>query len=194
MNDETASLSASQLRSAPLVGHVRFYYDLGSAEAYLVGERAHEVLGVVPEWVPIRMEPAFGCAEEVASHREDVERSAERFGVPPLRWPEPYPFDSEFALLAATYAREIGRCVAFSLAAFRQAFAGGRDLSQRENVLIAGAACELHPTALIKGAELRSTRERLEAATAEARAAGVRSVPALQVGDRVFGSLEAAMA
>ena len=180
--------------TAPLFGQVRFYYDLGSAESYLAAERAHHVLGVVPEWVPIRMQPAFRCAEEVASHREDVERSAERFGLQALRWPEPYPFESEFAMLAATYAREIGRCVAFSLAAFRQAFAAGRDLSRRDNVLIAGAACELHPAALIKGAELRSTRERLDAATAEARAAGVRDVPALQVGERVFGSLEAAVA
>jgi 2-hydroxychromene-2-carboxylate isomerase len=175
----------------------RFFYDLGSAESYLAAERSHEVLGVVPEWVPIRMGAAFRCAEEVASHREDVERSAARYGLQPVRWPDPYPFDSEWAMLAATYAASIGRCVAFSLAAFRQAFAAGRDLSVRENVLIAGAACELHPTALIKGAELRSTRERLDEATAAARAAGVRDVPALQVGERIFHgdrSLEAAIA
>jgi 2-hydroxychromene-2-carboxylate isomerase len=147
--------------------------------------------------VPVRMETSFRCAEEVASHREDVERRAARFGLQPLRWPPDFPFDSEFAMLAATYAREIGRGVAFSLAAFRQAFAAGRDLSQRDDVLIAGAACELHPAALIKGAELRSTRERLAAATAAARAAGVRDVPALQVGDRIFHgdrSLETAVA
>jgi 2-hydroxychromene-2-carboxylate isomerase len=69
--------------------------------------------------------------------------------------------------------------VAFSLAAFRQAFAAGRDLSERDNVLIAAAACETHPLALIKGAELRGTRKRLERATEEARAAGVREVPAV---------------
>ena len=34
---------------------------------------------------------------------------------------------------------------------------------------------------MIKGAELRGTRERLEAATAEARAAGVRDVPGASV-------------
>jgi 2-hydroxychromene-2-carboxylate isomerase len=175
----------------------RFFFDLGSAEAYLVAERSHEVLGVVPEWVPVRMGTAFRCAEEVASHREDVERSAARHGLQPLRWPDEFPFDSEWAMLAATYARDMGRGVAFSLAAFRQAFAAGRDLSERENVLIAGAACELHPAALIKGAELRSTRERLDAATAAARAAGVRAVPAIQVGERIFHgdrSLELAMA
>jgi 2-hydroxychromene-2-carboxylate isomerase len=86
-------------------------------------------------------------------------------------------------MLVATYAKQIGRAVAFSLAAFRQAFAAGRDLSERDNVLIAAAACEMHPAAVIKGAELRGTRERLEAATAEARAAGVRDVPAVVTAD-----------
>jgi hypothetical protein len=42
-------------------------------------------------------------------------------------------------------------------------------------VLIAAAACEMHPAAVVKGAALRSTRERLERATAEAAAAGVRA-------------------
>jgi 2-hydroxychromene-2-carboxylate isomerase len=100
-------------------------------------------------------------------------------------------------MLVATYAREIGRCVAFSLAAFRQAFAAGRDLGDRDTALIAGAACELHPTALIKGAGTRSTRERLDAAMAGAIAAGVREVPAIQIGADVFcgpNALEAARA
>jgi 2-hydroxychromene-2-carboxylate isomerase len=76
--------------------------------------------------------------------------------------------------------------VAFSLAAFRQAFAAGRDLSDRDTVLIAGAACELHPAALLKGVELRAVAQGLERATTRARDASVRSLPAVQVGERVF--------
>ena len=77
--------------------------------------------------------------------------------------------------------------MAFSLAAFRQAFAGGRDLAEPDNVLIAAAACEMHPVAVRKGAGLRSIAERLERATAEAAAAGVLDVPAVVTGDgRVF--------
>jgi 2-hydroxychromene-2-carboxylate isomerase len=129
---------------------------------------------------------AFRCAEEVLSYREDVERRARAQGLQPVRWPEPFPADTEWAMLAATYAKEIGRGVAFSLAAFRQAFAAGRDLGRRENVLIAAAACEMHPAALIRGAELRATRERLDRATAAAAAAGVLDVPAVMVGDRVI--------
>ncbi len=88
-------------------------------------------------------------------------------------------------MLAATYAKRVGRAVAFSLAAFRQAFAGGRDLGDRDTVLIAAAACEMHPTAVLKGISLRSVREALKRAGARARAAGVESLPAIQIGDRI---------
>ena len=162
-------------------GRAKFFFDLASPVAYLAAERVNHVLGEVPEWIPVRLGDVgpFRCREEVLAYREDVERVAARQGVQPLRWPEPFPADSEFAMLAATYAKQIGRAVAFSLAAFRQAFAAGRDLSERDNVLLAAAACEMHPSAVIKGAELRGTRERLAAAEAEARAAGVRETPAI---------------
>ena len=81
-------------------------------------------------------------------------------------WPEPFPSDSEWAMLVATYAKQIGRAVAFSLAAFRQAFAAGRDLSERDNVLIAAAACEMHPLA-----------RRSRAPSCAARASGSRRPP-----------------
>jgi 2-hydroxychromene-2-carboxylate isomerase len=82
-------------------------------------------------------------------------------------------------MCAATYAKQIGRTVPFALAAFRQAFAGGRDLSVEENVLIAAAACEMHPAAVLKGARLRSIATHLDEATALAARRGVRVVPAV---------------
>jgi 2-hydroxychromene-2-carboxylate isomerase len=148
----------------------RFHFDLAWPQAYVVAEERLDA-----EWVPVRIEPSFRCAEEVAALREDVERAAAARGLLPVRWPEPFPADTDWAMLVATYAKQIGRAVAFSLAAFRQAFAGGRDLGDRDTVLIAAAACEMHPAAVMKGAALRSTRERLERATAEALAGGVRA-------------------
>ena len=71
----------------------------------------------------------------------------------------------------------------FAQAAFRQAFAGGRTLDDADNVLIAAAACEMHPSAVLKGAELRSVGEQLSAVTVAAAAAGVDDVPAVRVGD-----------
>jgi 2-hydroxychromene-2-carboxylate isomerase len=171
----------------------RFYYDFASPDAYLAAERVMHVLPEVPEWVPVRLDGlaaggvgAFRCAEEETIYREDVEARARRHGLQAIRWPEPFPADTAWALLAATYAKQIGRGVAFSLAAFRQAFAGGRDLGERDNVLIAAAACEMHPTALVKGTQLASIAARLEAATAEAVGLGVLDVPAVAIDGRVF--------
>jgi 2-hydroxychromene-2-carboxylate isomerase len=168
-----------------------FYYDLFSADAYLAAERVMQVLPVAAEWVPVQAAglPAadtlqgFRCEADRLAYFDRVERTAARREMQPLRWPEPFPFDSALAMRVATYAKQIGRAVAFSLAAFRQAFAGARDLSVPDNVLIAASACEMHPAAVLKGAELRSVAAALDEATAVAAERGVHDVPAVWVPD-----------
>ena len=90
----------------------------------------------------------------------EVERRAAAYGLPPIVWPDPWPGNTLFAMRAATFAKQTGRTVSFALAAFRQAFAAGRDLGDPDNVLIAAAACELHPSALLKAAGPRRSRGR----------------------------------
>jgi len=171
-----------------------FYYDLFSPEAYLAAERVIVLLPAA-EWVPIAagdlpgadMLDGFRCPTDREAFFDRIERAAARQDLQELRWPDPFPFDSAFALHAATYARQIGRAVTISLAAFRLAFAGGRDLAVRDNVLIAAAACEMHPAAVLKGAELRSVARALREAGADAVQHGVHDVPALALPDgRVF--------
>jgi len=137
-------------------------------------------LPVVPEWEPVLWDPVPD------PDRALIERLAAERGLQPVRWPVPWPPEARTAMLAATYAKRIGRAVAFSLAAFRQAFAGGRDLGDEDTVLIAAAACEMHPTAVLKGIATASVAGALERAGARARAAGVSTLPAITVGDRVF--------
>ncbi|MEA2298638.1 MAG: hypothetical protein QOF77_1574 [Solirubrobacteraceae bacterium] len=171
-----------------------FYFDLASPAAYLAAERALAVLPQPCEWRPIlacRLPGAetfegFRCAEEEQIFRAEIERRARDTGLQPVRWPDPFPFDSELAMRVATYARRIGRTVAFAQAAFRQAFAGGHALSVSDHVLIAAAACEMHPTAVTRAAATRGVREELEQTTAAALRQGVSDVPAVAVGDRVL--------
>jgi 2-hydroxychromene-2-carboxylate isomerase len=171
-----------------------FYYDLGSPECYLVAETIMATLPVVPEWEPV-LGSALGRADPTdTANRTQIEDQAAELGLQPIRWPATWPPDTERAMLAATYAKQIGRAVAFSLAAFRQTFAGGRDLSDEDTVLIAGAACEMHPTALRKGIELRSTRQALTIATRRAHDAGVTDLPAIQVGARAYPTIAEATA
>jgi 2-hydroxychromene-2-carboxylate isomerase len=170
-----------------------FYYDLGDPGCYLVAERTMSELPVVPEW-----EPVLGARLGWAPPRPDPEALAEIVaaqGLQPLRLPSAWPPDSELAMLVATYAKAVGRAVAFSLAAFRQAFAGGRDLGDEGTVLIAAAACEMHPTAVLKGAGMRSVKAALQSACDRAALAGVRELPAIEVGGELFsgpGCLETA--
>ncbi len=91
----------------------------------------------------------------------EIERRAAEEGLQPIRWPDPWPGNTLHAMRVATYAKSIGRTVSFTLAAFRQAFAGGRDLSDPDNVAIAAAACELHPNAIAKAAASSSVKRRL---------------------------------
>jgi 2-hydroxychromene-2-carboxylate isomerase len=171
-----------------------FYFDLSSPTAYLAAERVLHVLPGAAEWQPVLARDlpapesfdAFRCHEEEEIFRVEIARRAEGLGLQPLRWPHPFPFDSALAMRVATYAKSIGRVVPFAQAAFRQAFAGGRDLQQADNVLIAAAACEMHPTAVLAGAKLRSVGRELAARTARAAEVGVFNVPAVVVGERVF--------
>lgn len=170
-----------------------FYFDLASPLAYLVSERILHELDGPAEWRPVLAQeladgplPAFRCQAEADAFREDVARQALARGLQPLRWPPELPFDSSLAMRIATYARSIGRAVPFAQAAFRQAYAGGRSLAETDSVLIAAAACEMHPAAVLRAGKLQSVREELERQTQAAARAGVRSIPALTVGERVF--------
>jgi 2-hydroxychromene-2-carboxylate isomerase len=171
-----------------------FYFDLGSPYAWLAAERIHQVLPVPVSWQPILLggiwQQTGGRSWATTQKRDEgmreVERRAERYGLLPVKWPDPWPSNGLLAMRAAIFAQQAGRTVAFALAGFRQAFAGGKDLSDIDNVLIAAAACELHPKAVLKGIELQSIKDRLRAATQEAYDRGVRGVPSVVVGEQVF--------
>ena len=182
-----------------------FYFDLASPLAYLASERVIPVLGGAAEWQPVlarelpageRFE-AFRCAQEEEIFRAEIERRAREEGLLPVRWPSSFPFDSELAMRVATWAQSIGRTIAFAQAAFRQAFAGAHSLADEDYVLIAAAACEMHPAAVLRAITRRRVRERLDAASEAAACAGVTSLPAIRIASHVFcgaQSLEAASA
>jgi 2-hydroxychromene-2-carboxylate isomerase len=161
-----------------------FYYDLGDPECYLVAEQINSALPTVPEWEPVTGDPPADV------DRDRVARRAAELGLQRLHWPRSWPPDTHEAMLVATYAKRVGRAVAFSLAAFRQAFAAGRDLGQTDTLLIAAAACEMHPAAVLKGIGLRSVIEALASANERAQAAGITTLPAVQIGSRVFSGEE----
>ena len=185
------------------MGHPRitppvFYFDLGSPYAYLAAERISGLFAEArleqPEWQPILLGGLFkrfgrdswanGPGRE--DGMREVERRADAYRLPPLRWPDPWPGNTLLAMRAATFAKQTGRTVSFALAGFRQAFAAGADLGDPDRVLIAASACELHPNAVSKAVATDAVKRALIEATEEAGDLGVRGVPSLLVGDEVF--------
>src|SRR4051794_30090178 len=157
------------------------YFDVGSPWAWVAGE----IAGGLPVWEPVLGAWLPGGAAFDGVDREAVAAAASEHGLLAPRFPERFPFDSELAMLAAAFARRTGRTVAFSLAAMRQAFTAGRDLSVEDNVLIAAAACELHPRAMLAALGIRAVGSALQEATDAAARRGVGELPALAVGDEL---------
>ena len=174
-----------------------FFYDFYSPYSYLAAERVNSVLPVVPEWRPISFGHILQMAERTpwSFERDDdwharwdeIRARAVERGLPEPRVPAGWPVET-YSLLgarAATFAKKSGRAVAYSLALFRQVFAGGRTLDE-DTVLIAGAACELHPNALKKGLASRTVKDALSEATRGAFELGVRGIPTIAVNGDLF--------
>ncbi len=179
-----------------------FYYDFNSPYSYLAAERISGLFAEAeleqPEWQPISFGhllrktgrrpwslPPEGPDPE---HLAEVQRRADERGLPEVIYPEGWPIEnySLNPIRAAVYAKESGRVVSFTLACFRQVFAAGRDMSDVDNVLVAAAACELHPNAVLKGIETKSVKDRLRAATDEALERGVQGIPTVAAGNELF--------
>ena len=154
-----------------------------------MAERILSELPVLAEWEPV-LGADLGIAEP-APEPHALAAAVSAQGLQPLRLPASWPPDTRLAMLVAAFAKRGGRTVAYSLAAFRQAFAGGRDLGNEGTVLIAAAACEMHPAAVIKAAGLRSTAAALATAVDRARVDAVTALPAISVGDQTFCGADA---
>ena len=177
-----------------------FYYDFSSPYSYLAAERISGLFAEAeleqPEWQPISFghilrstgRRPWSFEEDRTVDFAEIQRRADERGLPKVLYPEGWPVEnySLNPIRAAIYAKESGRVVSFTLACFRQVFAAGRDMSDVDNVLVAAAACELHPNAVLKGMETQSVKDKLRAATEEALERGVEGIPTVAVGDRLF--------
>lgn len=146
-----------------LVSDFTFYYDLGSPYSWVVAERIAQSLPDA-EWVPV-LQPDVDDGPLWDGHRERIYDMAQKFGLIRPRFNDQRTdlaiADTRKMMLAATYAKSIGRTVAFSLAAFRQQFGAARAVDDEETILLAAAACEMHPRALLQALEMKSVQQSL---------------------------------
>lgn len=175
---------------------VTFYFDLGSPFAYLAAERIPRLIPEPIEWQPVLLGGLFKLANRsswaLADHdrrqtgMDEIERRAQRHGLPPMRWPDPWPTDYLIAMRAATYAFTIGNGREFTLQAFRSAFRHGRDMSVAGNVLQAGERVGIERDRLITAASDPVIKQAPRRATEAAFQVGVFGVPTLAIDDELF--------
>ncbi len=170
------------------------YYDLGSPYSYLAVERAASVLGVEPRLEPIlvggifveRGHGSWSLTPERAQRIAQIEERAERYGLPPLSWPEGWPNNTLKAMRAATWAQGVGAGREFALAGFRRAFAEGADLSELDRLREVAVEAGLDGEEMSVAIERPETKDALRLATARAWEEGVVGVPSLAAGGEVF--------
>ena len=173
-----------------------FYYDLMSPYAYLAAERVDRVLPEPPFWQPVllgglfkltgRSSWALGDYERRRRGMAEIERRAHDYGLPPLRWPDPWPGHYLQAMRACVAAAEREALEPFARTALRMGFTEGRDLSSLEAVAEAARRAGLDPEWLQARIVEPEIKEHLRAVTEAAHARGVFGVPTLAVGERLF--------
>jgi len=173
-----------------------FYFDLGSPYAYLAAERVETVLAAPVRWQPIllgglwkangRSSWSMGDQRRREEGMAEIESRASRYGLPPISWPEPWPSDYLFAMRVATFAHALGAGREFALAAFRQAFAGGSDLSISANVVDAAGAAGLDADEVTAANQDPAIKQALREATEAAHEHGVIGVPTVAIDGQLF--------
>jgi 2-hydroxychromene-2-carboxylate isomerase len=169
-------------------------FDLNSPYAYLAVERAADVLGAAPELEPVLLGAIFkqrgwgswAHTEERDERLADLDARAQRYGLPPLVYPPGWPLDGLVAMRAATWAKQQGAVEPFALAVFRRQFAAGVDCSGLDALAEVADDVGLGGDALRAAVIMPAVKDALRAATEAAWAAGVRGIPTLRDGDRLF--------
>jgi 2-hydroxychromene-2-carboxylate isomerase len=175
---------------------VTFYFDLGSPFAYLTAERISEVLPEPVVWQPVSLGALFKLTGRSSWAMADpdsrqtgmveVERRTRDYGLPALRWPDPWPTDYLFAMRAATYAFRVGRGREFAVQAFRHAFQHGHDLGVHEHVLQVATDVGLDAHTVGEAASDLEIKLALRTATDAAHTLGVFGVPTIAVARELF--------
>ena len=175
---------------------ITFYFDLGSPFAYLAAERLHTLLPEPVQWQPVllgglfrltgRSSWALGDYQRRQAGMADIERRALAYGLPPMRWPDPWPADYLTAMRATTYAFSLGRGRDFTMQAYRDAFQRGSELSVAANVLQSAARAGLDREAVRAAASDPEIKRTLRDATDAAYDRGVFGVPTIAIGDELF--------
>jgi 2-hydroxychromene-2-carboxylate isomerase len=174
-----------------------FYLDYISHNAYLAWTQVHELatrhgrrVRPVPVVFGVLLQRwgQLGPAEVRPKARwmmRDVARKALRLGVP-LSPPHSHPFNPLLALRVTCQVEEPEALRRLVDELFRATWVDGRDVTEPEVVAAAASAAGLDGAALVAGATIAETKERLRSITKDAADGGVFGVPTVIADGELF--------
>jgi 2-hydroxychromene-2-carboxylate isomerase len=175
---------------------VRFFFDIGSPYAYLAAERLDQLLPGPVRWQPVllgglfkltgRSSWALGDYRRRQAGMAEIEHRARSYGLPPMRWPDPWPSNYLIAMRATTFAFNEGRGREFAMQAFRAGFQQGKDMSIAAHVLDAAREAGLQPDEVERATQDPELKQQLRDATDAAHELGVFGVPTIAIGEELF--------
>ncbi|MDH4323582.1 MAG: 2-hydroxychromene-2-carboxylate isomerase [Betaproteobacteria bacterium] len=177
---------------------IDFFYYIGSTYTYLSVNRVDEIAareGVSLRWRPfnvraIMMEqnnrPFIGKPVKLKYMWRDLERRAERYGIPFKSIPE-YPVDPDgLANRVATVASLEGWCPEYTKATYRQWFLDNKTPGELEHVRSVLSTLGRDADAVIDRANAQEVRACYDRETERAKALGVFGSPTFMSGTEIF--------
>ena len=175
-----------------------FFLFLGSTYTYLAVNRAEALAaqaGIALRWRPFSVRsimieqnnrPFVGKPVKLAYMWRDLERRAQRHGIPFKSIPD-YPNDADqLANRVATLAAIEGWCPAFTKASYRMWFLENKDPGKPEHATLLLEQLGRNPSDVIARADSSEIRDRYAAETEVARALGIFGSPSFVHDAEIF--------
>jgi 2-hydroxychromene-2-carboxylate isomerase len=175
-----------------------FFLFLGSTYTYLAVNRADTLAareGISLRWRPFSVRsimveqnnrPFVGKPVKFAYMWRDLERRAQRHGIPFASIPD-YPIDTdELANRVATLAAIEGWCPDFAKAAYRMWFMENKDPGRIEHICVLLEQLGKDPGKIVARANSQEVRDRYAGETELARSLGIFGSPTFAYGSELF--------
>lgn len=195
------------------MARLTFWFDFASTYSYLAAARIGPLAaekGVEVAWRPFLLGPIFQAQGWTTSPFNlypakgenmwrDMERQADKYGLPPVVRPREFPQNSLLAARVATLGLDPGWAPDFTRAVYAAQFAEGRDIADAAVLAeILGALGEDGAALVSQTKADQANKDRLRQATQQAIALGVYGAPSFtaEEGELFWGNdrLEDALA
>ena len=178
--------------------HFDFFFFYGSTYTYLTVMRIDQVAGetgISVRWRPFNVRDIMIEMDNIPFRTKpikaqymwrDIERRAERYGIPFVE-PPTYPVDPEnLANRVGIVAAQQGWCSDYTRASYQAWFLENKPLGVLEFLSEVLASLGKDPKQIVRLADSADVRARYDAETDEARRLGIFGSPTFVVGDEIF--------